>query len=267
MADLVAAPGSRCAARVTIYDDLLDLATGSSCAGCGRAGRLLCGACRRGLRGAAFPAWPSPAPAGLAVPWAAATYDGLVRDLVVGHKEHRRFALARPLGELLATAVEAAAADSVGPLVLVPVPSRPGTARRRGSAPTETLVRVAARRLRAAGTDVVVADLLRSRRGVEDQAGLGADERAANLSETMHCPSRRLRALALRRRAARLIVCDDVLTTGSTAREAQRALEAVGLRVGAVAVVAATPRRKRLGRGQAHSQSSAGWLSSGDDRG
>ncbi|HEY0949869.1 MAG TPA: ComF family protein, partial [Nocardioides sp.] len=48
-----------------------------------------------------------------------------------------------------------------------------------------------------------------------------------------------------RRPRARLLVCDDVLTTGSTAREAQRALESVGLAVAGHAAIAATRRRSR----------------------
>jgi orotate phosphoribosyltransferase len=61
----------------------------------------------------------------------------------------------------------------------------------------------------------------------------------------MACPSRSLRRLAAVAPRARIVVCDDVLTTGVTAREAQRALEAVGLEVAAVAAVAATQRRNR----------------------
>jgi predicted amidophosphoribosyltransferase len=183
-------------------------------------------------------------PAGLVTPWATGEYADTLRALVVGHKDRGQWSLARVLAGLLATAVRAAAGPADGsPLVLVPVPSRPGSSRRRGYDPTGALVRGAARLLLRESYDALPAALLVSRGGVRDQAGLTATERAANLAGSMCCPAAGLRRLAARRTRARVVVCDDVLTTGATAREAQRALAAVGLDPEAVAVVAATRRR------------------------
>jgi predicted amidophosphoribosyltransferase len=188
-------------------------------------------------------------------PWAAAEYDGVVRALVIGHKERRLLGLRAPLAQLLAHAVRAALADRSGPVLLVPVPSRPGVARARGHDPTGRMTARAARLLRHDGADVIAMPLLRCRAGAVDQAGLGAAERAANLAGSMHCPVELLRRLASRRTQVRIVVCDDVVTTGATVREAQRALEAVGLEVEAVAAVAATRRRNPTGRARPLSSS------------
>jgi orotate phosphoribosyltransferase len=72
----------------------------------------------------------------------------------------------------------------------------------------------------------------------------------------MCCPVAGLRHLGTVRPRARLVVCDDVITTGATAREAQRALETVGLHVAAIAAVAATQRRHREAGPGKHSDSS-----------
>jgi predicted amidophosphoribosyltransferase len=239
-----------------VLDAFRDLVLGGRCVGCGRAGRLLCAGCEAGLEVVPHPAWPTPAPPGLTAPWAATAYDGVVRAMVVGHKEHRLLALAGPLGDLLAEAVSAALADlhaTPAPVLLVPVPSRPSSARERGYEPTLALTRAAASTLAARGVQAACVPLLRTRPGVVDQAGLDATARAANLAGALraHPPAlRRLagRTAAGRARPAHVVVCDDVLTTGATAAEAQRALRAVGLPPLAVVAVAATRRRAAGGR-------------------
>lgn len=224
-----------------LRDAITDLLLGGRCVGCAAPGRVLCGRCAARLPVGGHPAWPSPAPPGLAPPFAAAPYDGVVRAMVVGHKEGRLLGLGEPLAALLADAVHAGAPP--GPVVLVPVPSRPASVRARGHDHTHALVERAARLLRAGGADVVGLRMLRTRPGVVDQAGLGATARKANLDGSMCCPADAVHRLRSLRPRARLVVCDDVITTGATAREAQRALEAVGLEVAAVAAVAATRRR------------------------
>jgi predicted amidophosphoribosyltransferase len=226
-----------------VYDALADLIAGSSCLGCARPGRLVCSNCRAALPLIARLLPPDPCPPGLAASWSCLDYEGLAKALVVGHKEHRMLALSRLLGLLLAAAVRAAA--PTGPVALVPVPSRPATVRARGHEPTWAISRHAAGWLRADGIDAKAVRLLAIRGVPADQAGLNAAQRAANLTGTMWSPSRLLTRIAPGARAASVVICDDVLTTGATAAEAQRALGAVGIRAAGIATVAATRRTGR----------------------
>jgi len=82
------------------------------------------------------------------------------------------------------------------------------------------------------------------RRGVQDQAGLGAAARSANLDGALRV-RRRHRALPA---GAVAVLVDDVVTTGSTLTEAARALEAAGVvLLGAATVAAAADPRARPG--------------------
>ena len=189
--------------------------------------------------------WPTPVPEGLVRPIAAAPYDGLIRDVILATKERRQHQLVPVLAAHIAAA--ASAHRLRGPVVLVPVPSRAVTVAERGLDTTAASTRRAAHVLRRAGADAAYAPLLTVRGGVVDQAGLSAPERAANLDRAFTCPSHRLRLLAARTPVAHVLVCDDVITSGATAREAQRALDAVGLPVKGIAAIAATQKRKTLG--------------------
>ncbi len=224
-------------------DVVLDLLTGSTCVGCARPGRMLCVVCWGLLGGRARISWPQPTPPDLVTPWASSDYEGAVQAMINGHKDSGQFGLRDVLAALLVEAVRPAALGLGGVVVLVPVPSRPGSGRRRGYDPLGTVVRLAVAQLRREGEAVCAAPLLVSRGPVVDQTGLSASQRFANLAGSMSCPSTRLARLASRHRHAHLVICDDVLTTGATAAEAQRALTAVGLAPVSIAVIAATRRR------------------------
>ncbi|NXY96262.1 ComF family protein [Streptomyces sp. BR123] len=236
------------------WQELGGLVLPGACAGCGEPRAVLCAACGRALDGgAAGPVRPSRGPRGLPPVYGAAVYGGAVRAVVLAHKERGALGLAGPLGAALATAVAAVAADTadaagvgaagraVGPgavVVLVPVPSTPRQVRARGHDPVRRMALAAAGRLRRAGVPARVASVLRQVRPVADQAGLGARERRANLAG----------ALAVRRGGARpaagsrIVLVDDVITTGATLAEAARALRAAGAGpVAGAAVVAAPP--------------------------
>ncbi|MFL6240052.1 MAG: ComF family protein [Actinomycetes bacterium] len=222
-----------------------DLVFPDCCPGCGvRSLPPACAGCLRALAGPARQRPPDPPPPGLPAPWAVTAYAGVARALVVAHKEHGRLGLGAPLGVALGRAAVAAAASAGDQpsLVLVPVPSSPSSVSMRGHDPLGRITRAAARWLHAHGCVASVVPALRHARSVVDQSGLSYAARADNLAGAMTVRPGARRQLARLPNGVRLVVVDDVVTTGATLAESVRALGAAGNRISGTAVIAATER-------------------------
>jgi len=256
-----------------MWDDLADLVMARECAGCGTAGSVLCSGCRSDLDGQRYAVpctvRPVPAPAGLPHVVASARYAGAVRAAIVAFKDEGRGDLAALLAPMLAGALltilgleraqlvsperGGSGPQSVGAerVLVVPMPSSRAATRHRGERPVLTLARRATRAVGSARASpelpsVHVVAALTTRRRVADQARLGAEDRARNLSGAYAVTHRHTAVV----RAHRVVLVDDVMTTGATLAEAARAVSAVGGQAIAAAVIAATERR-HAGRGAA----------------
>lgn len=218
---------------------------------------------------------PDVPPAGLPAVWAATVYADQPRAVLLAHKERGALGLARPLGGALAGAVYAAVRGGGGggapetrcqgddlplptppavtpsrtlpPFLLVPVPSSRRAVAARGHDATRRLALAAAADLRRDGLTVRVAAVLRQRRAVADQSGLGARDRPANLDGALTV----VRGAGCLLRTAPVVLVDDLMTTGASLAAAAGAVEEAGARVLAAAVVGgpAPLRRPTGGRG------------------
>ena len=221
---------------------LADLVLPTDCPGCGVPGWSRpcpdCSAVLAGLRPAVTA--PQPAPDGLPRCWAVGEHAGPLRGCLLAYKERGRYALAGPLGALLAGAVRTGA--GTGPVLLVPVPATAAAARSRYGDHMARLARRAATALRGSGQPAAVARVLRARPR-EDSTVLDAAGRlrAARRSLAVRA-SGVSRVVPVAGRGVSVVLVDDVLTTGATLATAAALLRRYGVPVAAAAVLTATRR-------------------------
>jgi len=171
-----------------------------------------CALCRSGLRG--FDA-----------AYSYGAYEGVLRDLIHLFKYGRVRTLARPLSGLLAQALPR---DEVFDAT-VPVPLYWIRRLKRGFNQSELLARGLARR-----TGIPVMKALGRVRPTPTQAGLSNSARRLNVAKAFR--SRDVRE-------KRILLIDDVMTTGATAAACASALKQAGARRVALLTVARVDRR------------------------
>jgi len=161
-------------------------------------------------------------------------YGGPVRQILYRFKDHRVPHLARALAPALTASIVLAAQQAgvrCDATTVVVMPTRRSTARRRGFDPLGSVVDFATRKQHVAA----VATLLIDTRRTGKTKSLGVWERQVDAAG----------AFMLRRRTplppGPVILVDDIVTTGATAKEAVATLILAGVNVVGVATIAGTP--------------------------
>jgi ComF family protein len=174
--------------------------------------------CRRCAEPGAFPGQLCASCAAGGVPWERAfapfEHEGTLAKAIHRFKYEDRSDLSRPLGLLLSATAQAQLASMPG--VLVPLPLHEARFRERKFDQAGLLTAVLAQRL---GREVR-ADWLSRTRDTRRQVGLAEAEREANVRGAF--------AAASAVRGREVVLVDDVLTSGATARAATRALTDAG---------------------------------------
>jgi len=149
----------------------------------------------------------------------AGIFDGALRDAIHALKYRNHEAAAEPLAEIMARAFAgtglARSAD-----VLIPIPIHNSRLLERGFNQSEVLARMLGRRIGVP----LAASVLSKRRKTRHQVDLPLDERGINIRDSFSVKC------ATETAGKRVLLIDDVFTTGSTLDEAARVLLAAGAR-------------------------------------
>jgi ComF family protein len=161
-----------------------------------------------------------------------------MRDAIHALKYDRMRPAARRLGTMLAAAMEELSSEAPGELLVVPVPLHRSRRRQRGFNQARMLAAYAIKVLhksRPAWRLTLAPATLMRLRATESQAGLTTRQRRQNVRGVFKVadPS------AVHGR--QVVIVDDILTTGATARAAAQSL----IRAGAASVFVATLARAR----------------------
>ena len=208
---------------------VLDLILPLECGGCGALSTRWCDACAIELSvGIDEPRVVNPRVDPQVPVFALGRYVGARRQAILAMKEHGRGDLVAPLARALAVGVHRLLAWGMveTPLTIVPAPTRRSAARRRGGDPITKVAGAAV----AGHPDIGVVQALRLKALARDSVGLNTSARERNVVGRVLLRGKRPRT--------EVVIVDDVVTTGATARESVRILQAAGLRVGAVLTIA-----------------------------
>lgn len=208
---------------------MLDLVLPLECGGCGAPSTRWCDACASTLNvDVDEPRVLTPrVDPGVPV-FGLGRYAGPRRQAIVALKERGRRDLAGPLSRALALGIHRLTAWGIlgESLTVVPAPSRRSAARRRGGDPVVRIAMAAT----AASPRHGVAPVLRTTAMVRDSVGLTGAARERNIAGRV-----RLTAAVP---TGEVLLVDDIVTTGATAREAVRVLAGGGAAVSAVLALA-----------------------------
>jgi ComF family protein len=197
-----------------------------SCSGPARRGDALCGGCRASLhRLAPEPVWLS----GVRV-WAPVAYAGPASALVSALKFRGAFGVA----DVMAAQIAANSPPEFLGGTLVPVPLHPRRLRSRGYNQAAAIAAALGER-----TQLPLADCLLRKGPAVTQVGRHREERRAGPAGSIEVRAERS-AGGLARRLARVLLVDDVVTTGATLAACQAALREAGAREFGAVVFART---------------------------